>query len=176
MKSVTIDVPGHCPTQGSTKSFAFKRKNGKLGTSTIHQNKKAIDEFRKKVREIIAPYHDEFYIDNNEIGYIVEILTYIYRPKTVKRPLPTAKGVGDIDKHGRAVLDSLTYDEDKNPVGLYKDDAQVVKLVAIKLYTNELNPEEHTVIRITKIMLGREFSNNNEVFEESPEDEVKGKI
>lgn len=169
MKSITIDIPGHCPTQGSVKTFAFKRKTGKLGTSVVHQNHKEIESFRKKVKDAIRDYHNEFYIDNNEIGYVVEIFVYIDRPKTVKRPLPTAKGVGDIDKFLRAVLDSLTYDEEKNPVGLYKDDAQVVRAIGTKLYVNEEHPEEHTIIKITKIVLSKEFNKTNATFEENPE-------
>jgi Holliday junction resolvase RusA-like endonuclease len=57
--------------------------------------------------------------------------------------MPTVRIAGDLDKMARALMDALTYNEDKNPVGLYKDDSQVVKINAIKLYTNEKNPEEH---------------------------------
>lgn len=173
MKSIIIDIPGHCPTQGSVKTFAFKRKTGKLGTSVVHQNHKEIDAFRKQVRDAIRDYHDEFYVDNNEIGYIVEVFIYIDRPKTVKRPLPTAKGVGDIDKHLRAILDSLTYDEEKNPVGLYKDDAQVVRVVGTKLYVNEEHPTEHTIIKITKIVLSKDFGKSCNSFEENPESGIQ---
>lgn len=172
MKSITIDIPGPCPTQGSVKTFAFRRKNGKLGSSVVHQNDKAIKEFRTKVREQIKDHHDDFYADSNEIGYIVEMISYIERPRTSKRPLPTVKGSGDIDKLLRAVLDSLTYDEDKNPVGLYNDDAQVIKAIGLKLYVNENNPTEHTIIKITKIVLSSEFSKTSGVFEENVENSV----
>ena len=142
MKSVTIDIPGHCPCQGSMKHIG----RGRL----IHQNVKAINKFRKDIKEATMIYHDEFYIDDKDVGYVVELITYIDRPKSVTRPFPTVKG-SDLDKVCRAVLDSLSYDEKKNKVGLYKDDSQVIDLKAKKRYINDKNPEEHTIIILTKI-------------------------
>lgn len=52
------------------------------------------------------------------------------RPKTVKRPLPSAGGSKDVDKLARAVLDAL---QDSR---LIPDDAQVTDLYALKRYAN----------------------------------------
>ena len=35
--------------------------------------------------------------------------------------------------------------------GLYKDDAQVIKAIGLKLYVNENNPNEHTIIKLQKL-------------------------
>lgn len=51
------------------------------------------------------------------------------RPKTVMRQRPTGRFEGDLDKHVRAVLDSMT-----NIV--YKDDSQVVEIHTTKHYTD----------------------------------------
>ena len=65
----------------------------------------------------------------------VTVSFYLERPKTVKianRPSPTVPP--DCDKLARAVLDSLT------DAGVWGDDAQVTKLIAMKLYADARNP------------------------------------
>ena len=65
----------------------------------------------------------------------VTVSFYLERPKTVKianRLLPTVPP--DCDKLARAVLDSLT------DAGVWGDDAQVTKLIAMKLYADARNP------------------------------------
>lgn len=52
----------------------------------------------------------------------VEIWAWFPRPKTVDRPLPTTRGVGDIDKIARALLDAIT------TAGVIADDSLVTDL------------------------------------------------
>lgn len=156
MKTVLIDIPGPCPTQGSMRFIGKGRM--------IHQNSKGIKDFRKRVKEAIEPYHKEFYTSNTDVGYIVQIWTYVQKPRTIKRILPTVRGTGDIDKMERACLDALTYDVEKNEVGLFHDDSQVVCLAGMKTYTNDEHPQEHTLIQITKIVLESDFLQNETHF------------
>lgn len=58
-------------------------------------------------------------------------------------------------------------------MGLYKDDAQVVRVVGTKLYVNDEHPTEHTIIKITKIVLSKDFNKNCNSFEENPESGIQ---
>ena len=78
----------------------------------------------------------------------VELTVTIARPKSHYRtgrnahllrdsaPLwPSQEGTGDVDKYGRAVLDSLQKGKPSAPgAGTMKTDAQVVQLIATKCY------------------------------------------
>lgn len=55
----------------------------------------------------------------------LKVVFYIERPKTVKRQFPEVKP--DLDNYIKAISDSL------NGV-VYKDDCQIIKIQAIKLY------------------------------------------
>ena len=72
MKSIVIDIPGPCPTQGSVKTFAFRRKNGKLGSSVVHQNDKAIKELERRYVNRLKIIMMNLHADSNEIGYVVK--------------------------------------------------------------------------------------------------------
>lgn len=165
MRTIDIVIPIECPTQGSMKAFPFKGKDGRMHVNQVHSHQKEISSFRKEVANVIAPFFDEFYVNDENVGYIVQIMAYGSKGKTVKRKLPTVRGTRDLDKVCRAVLDSLTF----NPVtgvGLFKDDSQVVKIIATKLYVNEEHPEPVTKIRVTKVLMEDQVKAE---FEESPE-------
>jgi Holliday junction resolvase RusA-like endonuclease len=104
----------------------------------------------------------------------VEAIFYTTKPKSVNRPFPTVKGTGDIDKYFRALLDALTYSDTKNKVGLFKDDAQVVRVIGTKLYTDHENPEPKTKVKVTKILLSSIESELKE-FTDTVSDVFKGK-
>jgi Holliday junction resolvase RusA-like endonuclease len=176
MRRVEFEILGEPVPQGSVRTFAYraKGKRGKWGTNIIYQNQKEVNRFRKETKKVIKEFHDDFFVDDMDIGYIVEVIFYTTKPKSVNRPFPTVKGSGDIDKLIRALLDSLTYNSTKNPSGLYKDDAQVVRVIGTKLYTNRENQEPKTKVRITKILLsnaGKELKK----FTEGVLDEFEGK-
>jgi Holliday junction resolvase RusA-like endonuclease len=152
MKSIEFTIEMECPTQGSMKAFPFKGKDGRMHVNQVHSHNKEIKDFRKEVSKVIEPIFKDFYVDDENIGYIVEIMAYGSKGKTVKRKLPTVRGTRDIDKVCRAVLDSLTF----NPVngnGVFKDDSQVVRIIATKLYVNDKVPEPITKIRVTKVLM-----------------------
>lgn len=155
MRRVEFTIPGECPPQGSMRAFQYRKKGkkGKWGVNQVYQNQKEIARFRKETKKVIKEFHDDFYVDDTDVGYIVEAIFYTVKPKSVSRPFPTVMGTGDVDKFIRALLDALTYSSGKNPSGLYKDDAQVVRVIGTKLYTNHENPEPKTKVKITKILL-----------------------
>jgi Holliday junction resolvase RusA-like endonuclease len=175
MRRVEFEVPGECPPQGSTTSYPIRAKRSKKWhINTTYNNQKDITKFRKDTKKVIKELHDDFFVNDIDIGYIVEMVTYTERPKSVTRPFPSVKGSGDIDKLVRALLDALTYNEDKNPSGLYKDDAQVVRVIGTKLYTDHENPEPKTKVRITKILLSN-IEEELKKFTENVLEEFKGK-
>jgi Holliday junction resolvase RusA-like endonuclease len=176
MRRVEFEIPGECPPQGSIRAFQYRAKGrkGKWGVNQVYQNQKEITKFRKIVKDAIKSLHDDFFVNDIDLGYIVEVVTYTTKPKSVDRPFPTVKGSGDIDKLIRALLDALTYNSRKNPSGLYKDDAQVVRVIGTKLYTDHENPEPKTKVRITKILLSNAESELKK-FTEGVLDEFEGK-
>jgi len=155
MRKVEFEIPGEPVPQGSMRAFQYRKKGkkGKWGVNQVYQNQKEVTRFRKETKKVIKDIHDDFFVDDTDMGYIVEVIFYTVKPKSVTRPFPTVKGSGDVDKDIRALLDALTYSETKNPKGLYGDDAQVIRVIGTKLYTNEDNPEPKTKVRITKILL-----------------------
>jgi Holliday junction resolvase RusA-like endonuclease len=160
MKTADFEVPGNPVPQGSLKAFAYRKKGWqknpkktpKLGVVMVHQNHKGIEDYRDRFQAVLPKYHDDFFVDDTNIAYIVECIFYISKPQT-KRWFPTVRGTGDVDKLLRAVLDALTYSDDKNPSGLFKDDSQVIRVIGTKLYTDEKAPQSKTKVRITKVLL-----------------------
>jgi len=69
------------------------------------------------------------------IAVVIEF--YLHKPKSVKREKPTVKP--DLDKMVRSVLDALT------SAHVWNDDAQVLTLVAHKMYADEDHPEGATI-------------------------------
>jgi Holliday junction resolvase RusA-like endonuclease len=175
MRRAEFEIPGECPPQGSTTSYPVRAKRSKKWhINTTYKNQKEITRFRKETKKVIKGLHDDFFVNDTEIGYIVEMVTYTEKPKSADRPFPSVMGTGDIDKLIRALLDALTYNEDKNPSGLYKDDAQVVRVIGTKLYTDDETLEPKTKVRITKILLSN-IESELKKFTEGVLDEFEGK-
>ena len=127
-------IPGEAPSQGSMKAFPFKKKNGKMGVNQVHQDDKGIKEFRKNTMNALSDVYKDFYTDNIDVAFCVEVVFYIEKPITVKRPFPTGRFDKDLDKRIRALLDALTKSDSYNPYGIFDDDSQVVKISAVKKY------------------------------------------
>jgi len=168
MRRLEFTIPGEPVPQGSMRAFSIRAKGrkNKWRINQVYQNQKEIVRYRKETKKVIAPLHDDFFVDDADIGYIVEAVFYTVKPVSVNRPFPTVRGTGDIDKFFRALLDALTYSDRKNPFGLYKDDAQVIRVIGTKLYTKNTRDKPRTKVRITKILL----SNIEEELEKFSED------
>jgi crossover junction endodeoxyribonuclease RusA len=108
-RRMKLFVPGVPVPQGSMSVF-----NGRV----VHQKSKALKDWRSLIAAA--------YIGDQNLGPIqVELLFVMPRPRSVTREYPCVKP--DLDKLCRSVLDALT--------GMaYKDDSQVVSLVARKVY------------------------------------------
>jgi Holliday junction resolvase RusA-like endonuclease len=155
MRRTEFNILGEPVPQGSMRAFSIraKGKKNKWRINQVYQNQKEVNRFRKETKKSIKELHDDFFVDDIDIGYIVEAIFYTIKPKSVDRPFPTVKGTGDVDKFIRALLDALTYSDRKNPSGLFKDDAQVIRVIGTKLYTDHDNPAPMTKVRITKLLL-----------------------
>jgi Holliday junction resolvase RusA-like endonuclease len=128
------------------------------GGHTYYQNDKTLKLYRGRIAEVADAYHDELWTDNSDMGFEISIIFYIYKGSTVKRPLPTVRGTGDIDKLQRAVLDALTTTVDKKTGkvrarGLWPDDSQVVRTKATKYYVDEEHPEPCTYIKVRRVLM-----------------------
>jgi len=167
MNSVRLSVDGECPSQGSMKAFPFRRKNSKkLGVNQTHQDAKGIHKFRANVKDVCKNFHDDFYVDDADQAYSIVVTFYIKKPKTVKRKFPTRRNDKDLDKRIRALLDALTLSDVYNPFGLYKDDGQVIKIVASKKYVDSKNVQPKTNVTITKIRYIEDVSVETDDFNE----------
>jgi len=144
--SYKIVVNMECPSQGSMKAFPFKKKNGKLGVNQVHQDSKGIYEYRKAVSEVSKEAHEDFF-GNKEDAFAIKMIFYVEKPVSVKRELPTGRYDKDLDKRIRATLDALTFSEVYNKNGIFADDSQVVKVEAVKLFSET----GKTIIFIEKV-------------------------
>lgn len=114
-------VPGKPVQQGSKTAFVAGKR-----AVIFDQNAKALKPFREKVSIAAMNAYDGKQLE----GAVVLQLEFRFeRPKSVKRDRPFVKP--DIDKLQRSILDSLT---DSKAI---KDDAQVTKITAEKLYAAE---------------------------------------
>jgi len=112
-------------TQGSVSAFPIKRKNGSYGAVVTHGHSNELYSLRSAIE-------DEYHKANGTLyekdTVVIDMTFSFIRPKSVtarKRPDMTVKP--DIDKLCRTVLDALT--------GVaYRDDSQVVSIVASKVY------------------------------------------
>ena len=122
MKEITFTAYGIPQPKGSTKSFPFRKKDGKLGVSTTSTNKAKLTTWAEQVMAAAREHIPETLFDG-PVGIRVEFV--LVKPKSVKRKTPTVKP--DIDKLARGLLDSL-----KGVI--YTEDARVVLLMATKVY------------------------------------------
>lgn len=131
---IAFFVAGEPAPKGSTKSFPFKRANGKMGVSTTNANSKT-KSWQERVSSEAqrAAEHNDYEI-SSEKGLSINLTFCLTRPKSIsvkKRPTPITKP--DLDKLTRAVMDGLTHI-------LYTDDSQVVVIFATKAYGDKGEP------------------------------------
>jgi crossover junction endodeoxyribonuclease RusA len=111
LETYSFTVEGTPVPQGSMSVF-----NGRI----VHQKSKELMAWRNAInnacRDVMEPL---------EGAVEVAIVFLMPRPKTVQRATPHVRP--DVDKLARAVLDGLTG-------SAFADDAQVVKLEAVKKY------------------------------------------
>jgi len=112
-------------TQGSVSAFPIKRKNGSYGAVVTHGHSNELYSLRSAIEDEYKKANGTMY-DTDAV--VIDVTFCFIRPKSVKekkRPDMTVKP--DLDKLCRTVLDALT--------GVaYRDDSQVVSIVASKVY------------------------------------------
>lgn len=70
--------------------------------------------------------------DQGDAGVIVGVLALVERPPSAaRRPLPTSRAAGDVDKHARMTLDAL------DDADVFRDDSRVCLVIAAKAYTDD---------------------------------------
>jgi Holliday junction resolvase RusA-like endonuclease len=120
-------VPGIPAPQGSKRFLGVKGGRGVMVESASEK----VRSWRADVREAFAGV-----LSDPLVGPVrVEVEFRLPRPASVpprRRPWPTVKP--DVDKLVRSTLDAL------KSAGVYGDDAQVVRLVAAKVYADEGPP------------------------------------
>jgi len=123
----SIRVYGTPIPEGSLKAFAFRRKNGKLGTSLVHQNP-SLESWRESIADAYKQRGGKFYDKHVPVEFVT--LTFrMPKPKSVKRLMPSVKP--DLDKLIRGVLDALSD-------VAYVDDGQVVRFIEVKKIYSDL--------------------------------------
>lgn len=152
-REISFEVLGAPVPEGSLHGIPIRGKNGKTSVNLIHNNDKELKKYRKTIANVADEFHDIMYTENTDMGYEISIIFYIQRPESTKRPLPTVRGTGDLDKLVRAVLDAVTANDKYSIKGLFKDDSQVIRIKATKYYTEAENPEPKTKITLRKVLL-----------------------
>lgn len=131
MSAVTFFVAGIPIPQGSKKGFS---QRGSTFVQLVDDNKVKLRPWRAEVTRVAkASWADRERLDG---AVLVELVFVFERPKSVKREHPSVRP--DVDKLARAVLDGIT------DAGVWRDDAQVVRLVSEKSYGAA--PGVHVVI------------------------------
>lgn len=120
---ISFDVFGEPAPQGSKKII-----HGRLIEASGAKHKKWRKDVTLAAAEAISESGVGFFDDP------IEVVTKIYvrRGPTVKRALPTVPA--DLDKLVRCIFDSIT------DAGVWKDDSQVVKVTAFKVYADDREP------------------------------------
>ena len=120
---LSFDAFGEPAPQGSKKII-----HGRLIEASGAKHKKWRKDVKLAAMEAIAGSGVAFFDDPIEITLKI----YVRRGPTVKRALPTVPA--DLDKLVRCIFDSLT------DAGVWKDDSQVVKVTAFKVYADDREP------------------------------------
>jgi len=125
----TIVVEGIPTAQGSKRGFVTK--SGKV--ALVESSGKKLKTWREQVTYACMT-HDHDWPDQYDGPVKVSILFYMPHPKRHDPTKPMTKRP-DLDKLIRAILDSIT------KAGLWKDDSQVIQILAAKTYaTATQNP------------------------------------
>ena len=122
MKEITFTAYGIPQPKGSTKSFPYKRPDGKLGVSTTSANAAKLTTWTEQVMAAAREHIPETLFDG-PVGIKVEFV--LVKPKSVKRDKPTTRP--DVDKLVRGLMDIMQG-------VIYTQDARVVMVMATKVY------------------------------------------
>lgn len=135
MQRIEFTVIGQPRTKGSMRGFPVKRKSGRMGVALTDDNPKTA-QWEARVAHAAAQAHGGPPLD----GPVMLCVTfYLPRPKghygsgknaSQIKPNSPQKPIGkkdDIDKLLRALMDALTDI-------LWRDDGQVVTVIALKRY------------------------------------------
>lgn len=121
---IQVFAPGIPQPQGSKNAF---RRGNKIVLVEANKN---LPAWRRLVTEKLEAAN---YSCQPLTGAVsLDVMFFMPRPKTVKRELPTVPP--DLDKLIRSINDSAT------DAGVIEDDAQVVEIVAYKVYEAEAMP------------------------------------
>lgn len=135
-------VPGKPVTKGSWSAIKSKTTG-----NIFFKGPKHLKAWQRAVHDEAKRQWDAEPL--RECGFDVTVVFFLPRPKTVKRPLPWGRYDGDVDKYLRAILDALTG-------VLYVDDAQVIRAVPMKLYT-DANPGIKVIVKPFEEINGLDF-------------------
>ena len=134
MKLMVIGPP---VPKGSARAFVIPGKGDQSPRAVVVQNnKKALAHWQTQIGNEARTAMNSTQVPPPFDGpFIVSVTFRLNRPRSVSvkdRPVPTVKP--DLDKLVRAVLDALTGI-------LWRDDAQVVTIIATKRYLKTAGPE-----------------------------------
>jgi crossover junction endodeoxyribonuclease RusA len=147
LKTFAFTVWGLPATAGSKRAFPFQRANGELGVNVTHDSKKS----KPWMAAVAAAAREEYSGDLLRGAITLHVVFVLPRPKghfrTGKRfgeLRPTAPIVPavkpDVSKMLRAIEDALTG-------VMWKDDAQIHKVVAEKIY----GERPHAFVSVTAL-------------------------
>jgi Holliday junction resolvase RusA-like endonuclease len=145
---IELRITGTPAPQGSKKAMPIYRGSKKKGTreftgrvNLLEQTRKTLDPWRAAVTlQARRQYQRPAPLD---VPVSVSMLFVVARPKSVRRPYPSARSAGDLSKLIRGTEDSLT------DSGVWVDDSLVVELHAAKVYAGPDAPLDGTGVLIT---------------------------
>lgn len=120
VRELTITIPGTAAPQGSKKSYVINGRAVMVESSAKLKPWRAVVTLTTQ----LAARDQKWTYTEGPVS--VNITFEVQKPTSSRRAYPTVKP--DIDKLLRAVLDGLT------DAGIWKDDSQVVTVIARKVY------------------------------------------
>lgn len=123
VRAVTFTVLGQAAPKGSSKAFAFRRHDGTLGAAVTHDNPKTKGWQHAVTAAAQQQCPGVFF----EGPVAIQVDFYLARPKSLPKRVRHHTKKPDLDKLARSVKDAL-----KGVI--WKDDSQVVRLIAHKSY------------------------------------------
>lgn len=128
-------VPGIPRPKGSTRAFVSKTTRRLV----VKSDCSGLKQWEHAVRTMARRYRPR----TEWLGPVsIEVTFYLPKPKTVARLRPAVRP--DIDKLVRGAVDGLSG-------VIFKDDAQIVRLDAQKLYCNTVRSEPGAAISIAEV-------------------------
>lgn len=121
--AVSFTVLGAAVPKGSMSAFAFKRHDGSLG-AVVTDKTKGTKDWQAAVRNAAQQQCGGVFFEG---PVRLAVVFFLPRPQSLPKKVKHHTKKPDVDKLLRAVKDSLTKT-------LWRDDAQVVELVARKGY------------------------------------------